>query len=234
VNSIVLIFKPYEAFGIMARLLNEPSYSFIYNCSLGLEHADSITGDGHKLLNVPYDCGFFFSRHPEIGTQVFQNPNAAYLASGATDGILSPLNIGLENSRRFRALPVYTTLVAYGRNHYRKMVMRQVNLARGIAKFILDQDEFELLPASGGSKEEILSRIFVIVLFRAKDQRLNGELVQRIKDTRKVYVSGTQWEGQPACRFAISHWDAKVERDLEVVKDVLLQVLGEAKTDSGI
>jgi hypothetical protein len=41
------------AFGIFARSLpNTPEFSSLINSASGLELADSITGDGHKMLNV--------------------------------------------------------------------------------------------------------------------------------------------------------------------------------------
>ncbi|KAF2129925.1 pyridoxal-dependent decarboxylase [Dothidotthia symphoricarpi CBS 119687] len=214
------------AFGIMGRVLDKPEYSAITQFCEGLELADSITGDGHKLLNVPYDCGFFLSRHRNIAERVFVNPNAAYLAtSGGDDNIMSPLNIGLENSRRFRALPVYASLVAYGKAGYQDMLERQVKLARGIAKFIIQSEEFELLPEFEGEEDEVLSRVFIIVLFRAKDEGLNKVLVDRIKATRKIYVSGTSWDGKPACRFAVSNWQTEESRDLPIIEKALGDVL---------
>jgi glutamate/tyrosine decarboxylase-like PLP-dependent enzyme len=214
------------AFGIQARFLSDsPSYATIKACTGGLELADSITGDGHKLLNVPYDCGFFLSRHRSLAERVFANPNAAYLAAGAlSDGIMSPLNIGLENSRRFRALPVYASLIAYGRDGYRDMLERQIALSRSIAKFILQSEDYELLPHSHSSVEEVLANIYIIVLFRAKNEEANKRLVNDIKASRKIYVSGTAWEGKPACRFAVSNWMVDVERDLPIVEQVLEDV----------
>ncbi|KZM25083.1 uncharacterized protein EKO05_0009851 [Ascochyta rabiei] len=214
------------AFGILARLLpSTPQYETIKNCTTGLELADSITGDGHKLLNVPYDCGFFLSRHRSLAERVFANPNAAYLAAGAAaDGIMSPLNIGLENSRRFRALPVYASLVAYGAAGYRDMLERQIALSRGIARYISSSEEFELLPVRGEDTDDVLGKIYIIVLFRAKKEALNQQLVDKIKASSKIYVSGTSWEGKPACRFAVSNWMVNVERDLPVVTQVLQDV----------
>ena len=210
----------------MGRLLESSDYDTIIRGCAGLELADSITGDGHKLLNVPYDCGFFLSRHREIASRVFQNPNAAYLSAGNTsDNILSPLNIGVENSRRLRALPVYASLTAYGRHGYRDMLERQIGLARGIAQFLLDSEDFELLPKRVGVENISLSHIYIIVLFRAIDGALNRELVNRIKSIRRIYVSGTTWEGQPACRFAISNWQADVKKDLLVISEVLTEVV---------
>jgi glutamate/tyrosine decarboxylase-like PLP-dependent enzyme len=213
------------AFGLFGRVLTSPEYSSVTKACEGLELADSITGDGHKILNVPYDCGFFLSRHRNIAARVFQNPNAAYLASGNDgDDIMSPLNIGLENSRRFRALPVYASLVAYGKDGYRQMLERQINLSRGIAKYILESSEYELLPESSASKEDILGGIYIIVLFRARNEELNKQLVNKIKATQKIYVSGTAWSGNPACRFAVSNWMTNVERDLPIITQVLQNV----------
>lgn len=209
------------AFGIFTRILeNGGDFDALKRGCEGLELADSITGDAHKLLNVPYDCGFFFSRHKNLSEQVFQNGNAAYLSAGAQASIPSPLNIGIENSRRFRALPVYATLCAYGRDGYRNMLEEQIRLARAIASFLFDHPGYVVLPAAR-TKEELLKATFMIVLFQAKSEKLNGELVKRINGTSRMYVSGTSWDGKPTSRIAISNWRADEKRDFAVVKDVL-------------
>ena len=210
---------------MFARTLdNIPEFESVRGGTEGLELADSVTGDAHKLLNVPYDCGFFFCQDPDIAQQVCQNPNAAYLnsASSSSDGIASPLNVGIENSRRFRSLPVYATLMAYGREGYRDMVTRQVRLARSVASFLLSHPAFELLPKATSRPSS--SSIFIVVLFRAKNDALNRELVQRINASSRMYVSGTVWQGQPASRIAIANWQVDVERDIANIKAVLQNV----------
>ena len=144
--------------------------------------ADSIAGDAHKLLNVPYDCGFFFCHHANLAQQIFQNPNAVYLNTDSTGPktIQSPLNIGIENSRRFRGVPVYATLMAYGRRGYTEMLQRQVTLAQRIASHLFDHELFDLLPGSLRHWLEIEQDIFIIVLFRAKDNAFNNSLVGRV------------------------------------------------------
>uniref|UniRef100_A0A8H7NG69 L-2,4-diaminobutyrate decarboxylase n=1 Tax=Bionectria ochroleuca TaxID=29856 RepID=A0A8H7NG69_BIOOC len=79
------------AFGIFARVLEaNDEYKLLHERVAGLELADSITVDGHKVLNVPYDCGMFFSRSLSTLQNVFVNPNAAYLASSSAATIPSP------------------------------------------------------------------------------------------------------------------------------------------------
>ena len=164
---------------------------------------------------------------------VFQNPGAAYLGGVSTGipTIPSPLHIGIENSRRFRALPVYASLIAYGEQGYRDIIERQIRLARSVAQYIINQPELELLPKSDLTDEQKLAQIYIIVLFKAKDKNLNTQLVKRINATRRVYVSGTSWDDEPACRFAISNWQVDVERDLNIIKGVLEEVVSVAKSE---
>ena len=217
------------AFGLFARLL-EGIHGFepIAKGAAGLELADSIAGDAHKLLNVPYDCGFFFHRSgTNLAEMVFQNTNAAYLNSSvmSSDNIRSPLNVSLENSRRLRGLPVYSTLLAYGRKGYQEMLKRQIRLARGVASFILHHPDLELLPSSLEKNEKNLdSNVYIVVLFKARDENLNAHLVERINKSSSIYVSGTSWNAVPASRFAIANWQVDPERDLPVIEKTLNKI----------
>jgi glutamate/tyrosine decarboxylase-like PLP-dependent enzyme len=97
------------AFGLFARLA--PATRALTE---GVERADSVAVDGHKWLNVPYDCGFAFVREAERLPRAL-NVGAPYLPSADDPhpnfGFASP-----ENSRRARALTVWATLRAYGRS----------------------------------------------------------------------------------------------------------------------
>ena len=219
------------AFGLFTRLLDgSPEFEAIAQGGQGLTLADSVAGDGHKMLNVPYDCGFFFCRQPSIPQQVFQNPNAGYLkpTNAAADAIQSPLNIGIENSRRFRGLPVYATLMAYGREGYTDMLKRQIRFARAVAAYLFDHADFEILPKDVYSNRASIDKdMFIIVLFKATDRALNDTLVKRINASRKMCVSATVWDGSPASRIAVSNWQVDPDRDVEIVRTVLEDVLSE-------
>ncbi|KIV80174.1 hypothetical protein PV11_07694 [Exophiala sideris] len=218
------------AFGLFGRILHpsDKEFSEIVRGVQGIELADSITGDCHKLLNVPYDSGVFFTRHKSLSENVFGNGNAAYLTSAMGDGdaIQSPLNIGIENSRRFRALPAYCTLIAYGREGYVNMLTRQIGLARRVTKWLLGNNKFEVLPV-GGTELEVLAKIYMVVLFRVKDEGRNKGFVKRVNATGRIYLSGTVWDGKPAARIAVSNWRVDVQRDGDLIEDVLEQAAGQ-------
>ena len=69
----------------------------------------------------------------------------------------------------------------------------------------------------------------MIVLFRARDSAVNDDLVRRVNGTRKIYISGTMWEGTPAARFAVATWMVDVERDMSVIRDVLEEAVNTAR-----
>lgn len=89
---------------------------------------------GHKWLNVPYDCGLFYTKSAHALPGVFAPVEApAYLTASSTsagtagpqDGqviheqVPSPLYVNIENSRRFRALPLLASLMSLGKDGYR-------------------------------------------------------------------------------------------------------------------
>jgi hypothetical protein len=132
--------------------------------------------------------------------------------------------------------------MAYGRDGLAKIFAKQVRLARGIAQFLDDSPDYALLAqeaeatamldgknsashAENRSKAAQFPNTHIVVLFRAKQDTINAELVKRINGTRKMYVSGTKWDGEPACRIAVSTWKVDVARDVKLVTDVLQQVL---------
>lgn len=166
----------------------------------------------------------FFTRSSSILESVFVNPNAAYLSSGGPSSIPSPLNIGLENSRRFRALPAYAVLHSQGRPGMASLLSNMAELARGVANFVSRSEHYELLPQDKTSAAETIEEIFIIVLFRARDDALNDVLVDKINATRQMYVSGTKWQGRKAVRVAVSTWKVDVARDLKVVEGILTAV----------
>jgi glutamate/tyrosine decarboxylase-like PLP-dependent enzyme len=202
------------AFGLFARLAPETR-----QLTDGVERAHSVISDGHKWLNVPYDCGFAFVREPERLAKAF-TVGAPYLPS-PDDPRPNPGFLGPENSRRARALAVWATLRAYGRTGYREMVERHLGLARHLASRVDDAPELERLA------EVPLN----IVCFRvhpegAADDELD-ELNRRLGETLlrdgRVFAGTTVYDGKVAFRPAIVNWQT-TEPDVDLLIDVLLEL----------
>jgi len=203
------------AFGLFARLAPESR-----DLTEGIERADSIASDAHKWLNVPYDCGFAFVREAERLPRAL-NVGAPYLPSPddphPNPGFLSP-----ENSRRARALAVWATLRAYGRDGHREMVERHLRLARHLAQLVDDAPELERLA------DVRLN----IVPFRAAPQGvpeaelddLNRRLGEALLRDGRVFAGTTTYGDRVALRPAIVNWQT-TERDVELLVEVVRELV---------
>jgi glutamate/tyrosine decarboxylase-like PLP-dependent enzyme len=202
------------AFGLFARL--SPRTAAL---AAGVERADSVTVDGHKWLNVPYDCGFAFVRDVGLLGRAFAY-SAAYLPQ--PDDPRPTLGaIGPESSRRARALAVWATLRAYGRSGYRAMVEGHLELARRLAARVDGAAELERLAEvplnivcfrynPGGRSEEQLDA-------------LNRRLGQAILDDGRVFAGTTVYGGRVALRPAIVNWRTRPE-DVDLFVDVVREL----------
>ena len=203
------------AFGLFGRLAPETRA-----LTDGIERGDSVISDGHKWLNVPYDCGFAFVREPERLAKAF-TVGAPYLPS-PDDPRPSPGFLGPENSRRARAFAVWATLRAYGRSGYRAMVERHLGLAQRLAARVDEAPELERLA------EVPLN----IVCFRvhppgAAEQdldELNSRLGEALLRDGRVFAGTTTYDGKVAFRPAIVNWQT-TESDVDLLIDVLRELV---------
>jgi len=177
----------------------------------GINSADSITIDAHKWLNVPYDAAMQFTRHKTIQWKVFQN-SAAYLSDASQSQ--DYFHYTPENSRRFRALPSWFTLMAYGKEGYREIVERNCEAAGYFGELIESSRGFRLLAPVKMN----------VVCFTLNEKAVSQEMIrvflQAVRDDGTVFFTPTEYKGTPAIRAAISNWLTKKE-DVELGFEVL-------------
>ncbi len=211
------------AFGLFARLSPENAYLVE-----GVERAQSVAVDGHKWLNVPYDCGFAFVQDIRLMGTVFGH-SAAYLPEASDpEPVLGAL--GPEMSRRARALTVWATLKAYGRQGIQHMVQQNIDLAQYLCSVISDSPDLELLVEAplnvvcfrfnpGGTAEERLNQI-------------NRELGDALLADGRVFVGTTTLRGKVGLRPAIVNWRTRredINRFVIAVRQVGERLVRESK-----
>jgi glutamate/tyrosine decarboxylase-like PLP-dependent enzyme len=169
----------------------------------GVERADSVAADGHKWLNVPYESGFAFVRDRATLGRAFGAWNAPYLP-GADDTNLNYSSLGPGSSQRARALPIWATLRAYGRQGYRAMVERHLDLAQRLGSLVEQAPDLELL--------EPVHLCVVCFRYRPPDvpeerlDELNRQLGADLLADGRVYAGTTVYRGMTALRPAIVNW----------------------------
>jgi len=161
----------------------------------GIERADSVALDFHKLGQVPYDAGFLLCRDPEAHKRSFSYGEAPYLRHaerGLAGGEWWPCDYGPDLSRGFRALKVWFTLRTYGLDAIGAIVAQTCALARDLAGQVEAHPELELMAPVG----------FNIVCFgyRGGD---NAAIAADLQEAGRVAPSTTTLAGRTAIRAAI-------------------------------
>ena len=202
------------AFGLFAALSDRTRATVA-----GVERADSVIADGHKWLNVPYDCGFAFVRDRSLTA-------AAVRAVGRLPGRrrragARPTATGRpESSRRARCLAVWATLRAYGRDGHRLMVERHLDLAQRLAA--ARRRRARPGAAGRGAAERRLLPLPPRRRRRGRAGRAQPPHRRgRARATARVYFGTTLYGGQVAFRPAICNWmtgEADVDAIAETVR----------------
>ena len=202
------------AFGLYAAA--SPSTGHLLD---GLAECDSIAVDGHKWLNAPYDTGFAFVRDPAIHAASF-SANAAYLGTEALDRPVFG-NLAPEMSRRARALPVWATLRAYGREGYREMVERHLRLAQRVARQVDEASDLERL--ADVPLNVVCFRYRPPGASEARLDDINRRLGEVVLEDGRVYFGTTVHEGKVAFRPAIVNWRT-TEEDVDLIVTVVREL----------
>ena len=186
------------AFGIFAALTETTAH-----LTAGIDRADSIAADAHKWLNVPYESGFCLVRDPARLSAAFGMPGAAYLP-GPDDPRGGHGLTGPESSRRARALPLWASLYAYGRDGFAAMVRRHCDLAQHLANTVDAAPDLERL--ADVPLNVVCFRYHPAGLAEAELDDLNRRLADALLDDGRVFAGGTVYNGHAALRPAISNW----------------------------
>jgi glutamate/tyrosine decarboxylase-like PLP-dependent enzyme len=211
------------AFGLFARATPRAAH-----LAAGVERAHSVAVDGHKWLNVPYDCGYAFVQDRALLAAAF-GAAAAYLPA-ADDERPSFFALGPEMSRRARALATWATLRAYGKNGYRAMVERHLDLAQRVAQRVDEAPDLERLADT--DLNVVCFRCRPAGVVEGELDALNARIGEAVLEDGRVHVGTTRYGGRVAFRPSIVNWRTG-EGDVDLLVDVVREVAARVAASSG-
>jgi glutamate/tyrosine decarboxylase-like PLP-dependent enzyme len=181
----------------------------------GIGGADSWATDGHKWLNVPYDCGLAFCAKP-AAHRASMTMHASYF-EGQGKWLRDAADWTPESSRRARAFTVYAALRSLGRQGLAELVdgccERAAQYAEGIARVsgctVLNDVELNQ------------------VLFRFEDDATTLAVLEAVQRSGEAWMGGTMWDGRAAIRVSVSSWRtsaADIERTVAAFEAALVAV----------
>ena len=169
----------------------------------GYERADSWATDGHKWLNVPFDCGIALCAHRDDHEAAMEYA-APYLAVSESHVARDPMGYSPEFSRRARAVPVWAAIRELGREGITALVDRCCAHARAIAEGLA------ALPGCEIVNEVVLNQ----VLFRFEDDVRTQAILAAVQEEGEAWMSPTTWDGRFTIRISVVGWRTS-ERDVE-------------------
>jgi glutamate/tyrosine decarboxylase-like PLP-dependent enzyme len=190
------------AFGLWARA--DPTRAALVT---GLERADSWATDGHKWLNVGYDCGLAFVRDLATLRRTF-TAAAGYLPTG---GRFDAMHHTPQSSQRARQVEVWAVLRTLGRSGVADLVARACAAARQIADAL----------AAGGLtvlNDVVLNQVLV----RVVDGPTTEALIAAVQADGRVWCGPTVWDGAAAMRVSVSSWKTG-QADAALAAQVILE-----------
>jgi glutamate/tyrosine decarboxylase-like PLP-dependent enzyme len=198
------------AFGLWAR-----SCPDLAHLADGAERADSWATDGHKWLQVPYDCGYAIVRDAEAHRRAM-TIGASYLPS-AMEGEFDPSGYVPELSRRARGFATWAMIRALGRDGIAAMVGRHCALARRIAATLAAEPGIEIL------NDVVLNQVmagFGPGLPGERQDALAREVVARVQADNVCFVGGAEWKGRWIMRVSVISWQT-TEADADALADAV-------------
>jgi glutamate/tyrosine decarboxylase-like PLP-dependent enzyme len=194
------------AFGLWAAV--SPTRSTLLE---GFQRADSWATDGHKWLNVPYDCGIA-AVADAAAHRAAMTSTSPYIPSHDDD---SPWGLDWtpEFSRRARGVPLYAAIRFLGRSGIAELVDRCCDRAQRMARRLSEADGVEIV------NDVVLNQVLVRV---AGDDDTTNAVIERVQQDGTCWLGGSTFKGEAVMRISVVGWQTTTE-DVNRSVDAILE-----------
>ena len=198
----------------------DPGIADLYR---GLERVDSLALDPHKWLSVPVECGCVFVRDGELLRDAFSLvPAYIRTESGKGFGGMPWFSeYGIQQTRGFRAMKLWTTLVTAGRAGLAQHVAQHRRLAQILETQISAEPDLQLVAP--------VTLSIVCFRYRPRDwsgapeqlDAINKHIMETLQAEGRVFLTNAVLNGRFALRACILHYGT-TEEDLAVLVHAVL------------
>lgn len=190
-----------------------------------LAEADSVAVDPHKWLYAPLEAGCVLVRDEEHLRDAFSyHPPYYHFGQAATNYV----DLGIQNSRGFRALKVWLALQHAGRSGYRRMIGDDIALARRLHERVQAHPELEAVTQS----LSITTFRYVPTSLRdaagttegeARLNALNEALLEEIQASGEAFVSNAVVRGKFLLRACLVNFNTTAA-DIDALPGIVAEL----------
>lgn len=162
--------------------------------------ADSIVINPHKWMFTPMDLSIYFTRKPDILKRAFSLV-PEYLKTQVDDEVENLMDYGIQLGRRFRSLKLWFIIRYFGVKGLAERIKNHIELAQEFAKWLDDEKDFERMAPVPFST--VCFRYNPGNLSEKELNKLNEDLLEKINQSGKIFLSHTKLNGKFVIRLTI-------------------------------
>jgi len=185
----------------------------------GIEAADSVSIDFHKLFWQPIPCSVFLLRDASHFDAIKLHADYLNPELHEDEGIPNLVTTSLLTSRRFDALKLWISFQTLGRIKLAAMIDRTIELAAHAAKVIRNTPQLELI-----CEPQLSTVVFRYIPARAglDPDQINATLRQRLFDRGQAVIGHTRVHNRQCLKFTCMNpaiTEAQMEALIRMVVD---------------
>lgn len=162
--------------------------------------ADSIVINPHKWMFTPMDLSIYFTRKPDILKRAFSLV-PEYLKTQVDDEVENLMDYGIQLGRRFRSLKLWFIIRYFGVEGLAERIKNHIELAQEFTKWLDDEKDFERMAPVPFST--VCFRYNPGNLSEKELNKLNEDLLEKINQSGKIFLSHTKLNGKFVIRLTI-------------------------------
>ena len=186
----------------------------------GWERADSLVLNPHKWLMTGMECSVFLLKDPALLTQTM-SAMPSYLETHRDEPLVNYSEWTPQLGRAFRSLKLWFVLRYYGSHGLAEMLLSHVRWAVDLCERLRKVDGLSI------TTEPSLS----LFSFAADTNERTFELLKRINDDGRIYLTQTTYRGQTVIRFVTGTVSTDAE-DVVLAGDVIEEVWAIVRQES--
>lgn len=212
------------AYGAPAAMLDETHPDL-----RAMAQADSVAMDPHKWLYAPFEAGCALVRDPQKLLDAFSyRPSYYHFDGDPNDPRTSFYELGMQNTRGFRALKVWLLIQHAGLAGYKQMIADDCRLSRAMFDAVAAHPDFEAV-TQGLSiatfryrPRELAARIGEAAIGTYLND-LNGAILSHLQESGELFVSNAVLDGRYVLRACITNWRT-TDEDVAAVPGIVAAI----------
>jgi glutamate/tyrosine decarboxylase-like PLP-dependent enzyme len=190
-----------------------------------ISQADSVALDPHKWLFVPVEAGLVLVRDAEAMRSTFSLVPPYIRQSGSAGevyGLPWFSEYGFQQTRGFRALKVWMTMLQFGLSGFQQAIEENIGLARYLADCVSRSPDLALMAPCGLS---VVCFRYVGARERSEDEiaAINRALLERLQLGGEAFLTSTELRGRYVLRACFVNYRSRrddVDRMLDAVRTI--------------